>query len=730
VTRVFAFDHRHDLPLTDLALVIGGKAANIATMATELGLPVPPAFTISTAACNAYLASGWPDGLDEEVRAHMTRMETLVGRRFGDAADPLLVSVRSGAPRSMPGMMDTILNLGLNDATEAGLAGCSGDAAFAADCHTRFRKIYCDVVGVSEVPQDPWAQLRGAIEAVFRSWNSDRARAYRAHEGISESLGTGVTVQTMVFGNRGSDSGTGVLFTRNPATGENAFYGDVMFNAQGEDVVAGTHQTEDVRILDERMPDVAAELRRYAATLEHHYRDCCDIEFTIEQGRLWMLQVRVGKRTPQAALRMALEMAEDPSFPLSREEAVRRVAEVLANPPTTVTERSDAGPALTTGLAASPGVACGEIVLTPEAAVTAADAGRRVILVRSETSPDDVHGMSRAVGILTSTGGFVSHAAVVARGWGIPAVVGASEVVLGDGTVTIGGSIMAEGDTITIDGATGDVFAGAAAGVTQVVPEAAVLLGWASELGIEIVVAEALDEGSLCAEPEGPAEEEVAMDEQPGGASDARSIPITAAEAIRMLVVKGYAGPDGLATALRCSQDAAADMLDRLVADGLVEMAAGSFRLTADGKAVGHERITEDTAAWGVDNALEALDAFLALDHRMKETVTAWQMREVDGAQTFNDHSDPVYDAEALARLAALHVDASAWLEPLVAGLPRLGAYGERLDVAAAMAASGDGRYVASPRVDSYHSIWFELHEDLILLAGRNRADEVAAGRA
>ena len=288
MTHVFDFDHRHDLPLAELALAIGGKAANIATMATVLGLPVPPAFTITTSACNEYLSGGWPGGLDDEIREHLARLEALVGRRFGDAADPLLVSVRSGAPRSMPGMMDTILNLGLNDATEAGLAGCSGDAAFAADCHARFRKIYRGVVGVSDVPPDPWAQLRGAIEAVFRSWNSDRARAFRAHEGISESLGTGVTVQAMVFGNRGPDSGTGVLFTRNPATGENAFYGDVMFNAQGEDVVAGTHRTEPVSCLDERMPAVAAELRGYATTLEQHYRDCCDIEFTIEQGRLWM----------------------------------------------------------------------------------------------------------------------------------------------------------------------------------------------------------------------------------------------------------------------------------------------------------------------------------------------------------------------------------------------------------------------------------------------------------
>ncbi len=713
MTHVYAYDHQHDLPLTELALVIGGKAANIATMATELGLPVPPAFTISTVACNEYLATGWPDGLDDEIRDHLARIEALLGRRFGDPTDPLLVSVRSGAPRSMPGMMDTILNLGLNDATEAGLAAASGDPVFAADCHARFRKIYRDVVGVEDVPQDPWQQLRGAIEAVFRSWNSDRARAYRAHEGISDSLGTGVTIQAMVFGNQGDDSGTGVLFTRNPATGENAFYGDVMFNAQGEDVVAGTHRTEPISCLDDRMPDVAAELRQYATALERHYRDCCDIEFTIEQGRLWMLQVRVGKRTPQAALRMALEMAEDSAFPLTRDEAVRRVAAILASPPTTVTGRSDAGPALTTGLAASPGVACGEIVLTPEAAVAAADAGRRVILVRSETSPDDVHGMSRAAGILTSTGGFVSHAAVVARGWGIPAVVGASGVAIGEGSVTIAGTLLAAGDTITIDGATGDVFAGAAASVSQVVPEAATLLGWAREMGISIV------------EPEAEAEVVPSPCDEPITAAG-----ITRDDAVRILVVKGYAGPDGIATARGCGQDDAAAVLDLLVADGIAEAGAGSFRLTADGKAIGLEKIAEDTATWGADNALAALDAFLALDHRMKDTVTAWQMREVDGTQAFNDHSDLAYDASVLARLAALHVDASAWLTPLVAALPRLASYGERLERAAAAAATGDGRYVASPRVDSYHGVWFELHEDLILLAGRNRADEVAAGRA
>jgi pyruvate,orthophosphate dikinase len=324
--------------------------------------------------------------------------------------------------------------------------------------------------------------------------------------------------------------------------------------------------------------------------------------------------------------------------------------------------------------------------------------------------------MSRAAGILTSTGGFVSHAAVVARGWGIPAVVGASDVAIGEAGVTIGATVLAVGDTITIDGATGDVFAGSAAGVTQVVPEAATLLGWARELGIEIDEPAGGGElvASPCAEP----------------LEGAMTMAITDDDVIRVLVIKGYGDGAAVGTAIGCSAEDAAAVIDRLVADGIAERGAGSFRLTAAGKAVGSEKIAEDTAAWGVNNAGAALDAFLVLDHRMKTTVTAWQMREVDGEQVFNDHSDAAYDAAVLADLAALHADAAAWLRPIALALPRLGAYLRRLQLAHDAAQAGDAKYVASPRVDSYHSAWFELHEDLILLAGRNRADEVAAGRA
>ncbi len=712
MTHVYALDHPFDLPLPELKALIGSKAANIAVMANELRLPVPPGFTISTRTCREYLAEGWPAGLEDELREHMIRVEGAVGHRFGDPADPLLVSVRSGAPVSMPGMMDTILNLGLNDATQAGLADLAG-AEFAEACRTRLDRMFRDIVGVDEVPADPWTQLRAAVEAVFRSWNSDRARAYRKREGIPDDLGTAVTVQAMVFGNRGPGSATGVLFTRNPATGDPTLYGDLMFDAQGEDVVAGTHRTEPVAVLDERLPGVARELREYADRLERHYADLCDIEFTIEQGRLWMLQVRVGKRSPQAALRIALDMAEDETFPLSRREAVERVAAHLVDPPMTVAERDGTARVLATGLPASPGIASGEIATTPDAAVEAADAGRAVILVRSETSPDDVHGMARAAGILTATGGLASHAAVVARGWGIPAVVGAAALLVGEGRISIGDLTLEAGETITIDGGTGEVFRGAVAGVVTIVPEAAVLRGWASELGIEL-------------EPPGAG----AGADSVADTSTLEAVRATVDDVVRGLLIKGYATPEGMAQALVSTPDDLTALLDRLVADGLAELAGGMFRLTADGKALGAERIAADREAWGPERAETALDAFLDLDARMKDTVTAWQMREVDGEQAINDHSDAEYDAGVLDRLAGLHADAGAWLASLVPGLPRLAAYRARLDHAAAQAVGGDGRYVASPRVDSYHGVWFELHEDLILLAGRSRADEVAAGRA
>jgi pyruvate,orthophosphate dikinase len=698
------------MPPAQLKALVGGKAAGLGVMAAELGLPVPPAFVVTTAACNEYLAHGWPDGLDAELREHMRHIEEGVGRAFGDADDPLLVSVRSGAPVSMPGMMDTILNLGLNGATAAGLARMSSSTVFAEDCLRRFTITFKKVVETDEVPEDPWEQLRMAVAAVFRSWNCDRARTYRKREGISDDLGTAAVIQAMVFGNRGPDSGTGVLFTRNPATGEPTMYGDIMFNAQGEDVVAGTHRTDDLAALGVKLPAVGKALTEYATVLERYFADLCDIEFTIERGHLWLLQVRVGKRSPEAALRIARDMAEDPGFPVSKHEAVRRVSEYLVNPPTRADGRTKGFAVLTTGLPASPGIASGEIATSPDRALAAAEADRPVILVRAQTSPDDVHGMAQAAGILTSTGGLASHAAVVARGWGIPAVVGAAAVEVSDGRVVTAGQVFGDGDTITINGSTGEVFAGAVPRSGAVVPDATMLLEWATELGIEISRGKA-----------DPVEETVAG---PAGDADRTA---NGDDVLRALAIKGFATSDALAAALLSTVDHVDALINDLLREAVVESRSGSLRLTAAGQQTAARLLAHDRDAWGVDNASAALEAFLALDGRMKQTVTAWQMRS---ESTVNDHTDAEYDAEVLGRLSALHSDATSWLAPIVQQLPRLGTYRNRFTRAMERSEHGDRRYVASPRVDSYHSIWFELHEELIILAGRNRADEVAAGRA
>jgi pyruvate,orthophosphate dikinase len=688
--------------LDDAVALVGGKAANLGVMARDLGLPVPPGFAITTETCRAYLADGWPDGLDDELRERMAEVEAAVGRRFGEPADPLLVSVRSGAPVSMPGMMDTILDLGLNDATGAGLAAVTGSAEFARGCRERLEATFRSSAG-AEPPADPWAQLRAAIEAVFRSWHADRAVAYRRKEGIADDLGTAVTVQAMVFGNRGPTSATGVLFTRNPATGEPTLYGDVLFDAQGEEVVAGTHRTEPITALDERLPAVAAELRTHAAKLERHYADLCDIEFTVEEGRLWLLQVRVGKRSPQAALRIAREMAEDPNFPLSRADAVRRVLPLLAAPPKVTSARGSFLLPIASGLGASPGIASGPIVTSPDAALASAEAGAPAVLVRAETSPDDVHGMARAAGILTSRGGLASHAAVVARGWGIPAVVGASDVGVGEDGIAVGDRLLPAGTTITIDGDTGEVFEGTIPGTSEVVPEARTLRAWADELGIAVET-----ETAPIAAP--PSTRAVSPD-----------------RCLRVVSLKGFATLESIAEAVLSPPDGARPVLDQLSLDGLVETSVGAYRLTDAGTTRVATLVDAERDTWGVDAAVAALDAFLDIDHRVKEDVTAWQLRP-DG--TVNDHTDQAYDAGVLDRLSALHAEALAWLAPLSASCPRLADYGDRLDRALQGAKGGDGRYVASPRVDSYHGIWFELHEDLIQLAGRTREDEAATGRA
>ncbi|HEX2023375.1 MAG TPA: pyruvate, phosphate dikinase [Acidimicrobiales bacterium] len=529
MTYVYSFDHRHPQPPMSMKDLLGGKGANLAEMTSVLELPVPPGFTITTDACRAYMEQGWPEGLSEEIASHRELLEETMGKRLGDPVDPLLVSVRSGAKFSMPGMMDTVLNLGLNDESVLALGRQTNDERFALDSYRRLVQMYGRIVlGLSAdafderfdaakeragthsdaeipaellqelvgefkalvedatgqpFPQDPDEQLRGAVEAVFRSWNGPRAVAYRTRERISHDLGTAVNVQAMVFGNRDENSGTGVGFTRDPATGAQGAYGDFLVNAQGEDVVAGIRNPLKLADMQSRFPEIYEELLEIFERLERHYRDMCDTEFTIEQGKLWMLQTRVGKRTGAAALKMAVDMTDDPVIQLSREEAVQRITaehlEQVLHPQFAETD----APVVAVGLAASPGAAVGSAYFTADDAAAAAERGERVILVRSETSPEDVHGMMAAEGILTARGGLVSHAAVVARGWGKPAVVGAESVAISGASFSAGGTTVQEGDVISVDGTTGRVMLGEVpVSTAEPPPEFDTVLVWADEI--------------------------------------------------------------------------------------------------------------------------------------------------------------------------------------------------------------------------------------------------------
>ena len=537
---VYAFGGGKAAGRSDMRNLLGGKGAGLAEMA-NLGLPVPPGFTITTEVCTHYYANGnaYPKELEGQVEQALAEVGRITGKTFGDKGDPLLVSVRSGARASMPGMMDTVLNLGLNDETVASLAQKSGDRRFAYDSYRRFITMYSDVVlGVDHhhfedilddhkdrngyeldtdlsaddwaelverykerveeelgepFPQDPAKQLWGAIGAVFGSWMNQRAITYRRLHNIPESWGTAVNVQAMVFGNMGETSATGVAFTRNPSTGEKSLYGEFLLNAQGEDVVAGIRTpqeiTEKARVaagsdkpsMEKSLPDAFKELTRIYGVLEKHYRDMQDLEFTVEQGKLWMLQTRSGKRTAKAALRIAVELANEKL--ITREEAVARVEpqalDQLLHP---TIDPSAERKVLAVGLPASPGAAAGEVVFSADDAEAMKAQGRRVILVRVETSPEDIHGMHAAEGILTTRGGMTSHAAVVARGMGKPCVSGAGtlRVDYTAGTLSVAGQTFRQGDQITIDGSTGQVLAGR---VPMIEPELSgefgTLMGWA-----------------------------------------------------------------------------------------------------------------------------------------------------------------------------------------------------------------------------------------------------------
>ena len=537
---VYSFGAGHNEGRADMRNLLGGKGANLAEMAS-IGLPVPPGFTITTEVCTAYYDNGqkYPDALAEQVRAALALIEEAVGNRFGDHHRPLLVSVRSGARVSMPGMMDTVLNLGLNDQTVEGLVLASGDARFAWDSYRRFIQMYGSVVldvdhhrfeeiiehvkldtgknedteltasewhrvvdgykeMVAEVtgrpfPQDPETQLWGAIGAVFGSWMNQRAVTYRRLHDIPAEWGTAVNVQAMVFGNMGEDCATGVCFTRDPSTGENIFYGEYLINAQGEDVVAGIRTPQPMakerskpteRSMEDAMPAAYAELVQVRATLERHYRDMQDIEFTVQSNKLYMLQTRNGKRTAAASLKIAVDMAQEGL--IDHTEAVRRVnpaaLDQLLHP---TLDPKAPRKLLAKGLPASPGAACGIVVFSADEAEARAQKGESVILVRIETSPEDIHGMHAARGVLTTRGGMTSHAAVVARGMGRPCVAGCGGVTVdyNNQYLSAGGVRIEAGQIITLDGATGEVFIGTVAMVEpQLSGDFSTLMGWADKV--------------------------------------------------------------------------------------------------------------------------------------------------------------------------------------------------------------------------------------------------------
>jgi pyruvate,orthophosphate dikinase len=704
----------------DPTAVLGGKAAGLAIMARDLGLAVPLGFVVTTAVCQAYLEGGWPAGVREAIVSHLGRLGDQTGRRFGDASAPLLVSVRSGAPVSMPGMMDTILNAGITPAIRERLAAESGSPEFAADTWLRFSRMFAEIVlGVPReevsaaalhegdaasilaaadrvralarrfggIPDDPFEQVVQCVGAVFRSWRSPRAEVFRAREGIPAGPGTAATVQAMVFGNLDDRSGTGVVFTRNPATGAAEPFGDYLPRAQGEDVVAGSHAVQGLSALRDGQPEVYENLLAALARLERHFRDMCDVEFTVSSGKLYILQTRIGRRSPLAAVRIAVAMAEDPDFPLTRAEAVGRINDdVLARLAALGRVEPSAVP-VASGLAASPGVGAGVLCCDADRAAELAARGTAVVLARPETSPADVHGMMAASGLVTTLGGVASHAAVVARSWAIPAVCSLAGATVESGGIRVGGMFIAEGETVTVDGSAGTLYVGdCRAGGADEVPELATLRAWAAG----------------AAEAVAPAPTALAR-------------PVTLFEVCRAVQLKGLCNAERAAAAV--GSDPAA--VERLFAEH-----AEYFRQTPRGIALSPAGRSWVTAALqeevaGVDReAMErAYARFIPLNEQFKRLVSEWQLKSAAGNAA--DGWDTL-----VARVRALHGEFRPIVEETAKVAGRLAPFTPRFEAALAAMAAGDASMLASPLKDSYHTVWFEYHEELIALTGRDRSVE------
>ncbi|WP_280477460.1 pyruvate, phosphate dikinase [Nocardia asiatica] len=686
---------------------IGGKAWSVNRM-RALGLSVPPAFVITMDGWADFAARGAiGEDIWRAVRAGIAALERGTGRTFGSHTRPLLVSVRSGAAVSMPGMMDTVLNLGMNEVVARALADETGNPGYAADTRARFRAQYRETVlgdPSGAVPEDPWEQLRAAIGAVFRSWDSPRAQTYRRNRGVAGTPGTAVTVQAMVFGNLDGESGTGVLFSRNPNTGEPAVFGEWLVGGQGEDVVSGRTTPRPLDELAVSLQGVHRELLAAADLLERDGRDIQDIEFTVESGVLWLLQSRPAKRSARAAVRAAVGMAEEGL--IGTDEALRRVTAEQVRAVLRPATGEYTGTPLANGESACPGLASGVVVSDPQEAERRAEAGEDVILVRPTTSPDDLHGMIAARGIVTGSGGVTSHAALVSREIGRPCVVGC------------GADVVAAlvGRVVTVDGGAGAVWPGRVEGGAvdaSTLADVGRLAGWA---GTDVDgLAAWLDARAADSSTRQQAEPRAEVTEIPE------------LDLLRLIGIKGRAAHDALGAGIGAAAASVAARCEELVARGLCAATPIGVRLTPEGRQHLEGLLAAERRAVDRAEIASVYAEFCAFNGDLKEIVTAWQMKD---PATVNDHADAEYDGAVLARLSELHRAAQPLLRRIGEVAPRLARYPARFTQAIERIAAGDHAWVARPVLDSYHTVWFELHEDLIGLCGLSRADEAAAGRA
>ncbi|MGU3586793.1 pyruvate, phosphate dikinase [Rhodococcus sp. C26F] len=732
MTRVVALDHARNLDRAQL----GGKGYGLAQMIAA-GIEVPPGFVVTTTVSREFdRTATLPDGLPAEIQAAVAGLEASRDRRLGDPAAPLLVSVRSGAPVSMPGMMDTVLNLGMTPQVRDALAERT-TPEFAWDVYRRYLESFGTIV--LEIPQaefdaaaeratgdlplsdlkrtrltsaayelvydgqgydlpiDPHRALEQAVIAVLRSWSNPRAKAYREMKGISDDLGTAVTVQSMVFGNLDERSATGVLFTRDPNTGEKTPFGDVLFQAQGEDVVSGRFATSPVSDLGARLPEVWESLWDTGARLERMVGDVVDIEFTVESGRLFILQARAGMTTPTARARIQADLAREGII-----DAPAVPAEVIS----TATVRLDPDRPqieLATGIAATPGVASGEICVTAERARERADEGHAVILIRPETSPDDISGMAVACGIVTARGGLVSHAAVTARELAVPTIVGAETVVVTPDGVRFGDTYLSEGDAVTVDADTGRILRG--------------------RLIIEPETSGPAANGTEAAAASTNGAAPAANPDSNGSAGGPQAPDVTPLLVLHALRVSGLAGTDRVAAVLLAPAESVTPILAELADEGFVKETKGrlaGWMLTPAGRAHHEERI-QVTDPSDRDRLEQADEVFCEINGAFKQVCTEWQMRTVDGEAVPNSHDDADYDGKVLDALTELHSQVCDLTADLTRWLPRFASYEPRLAAALERARSGDVSAVARPMSGSYHDTWMELHEDLIVTLGRVR---------